>query len=141
LCSSPWVYNYILPLEKLKVLHWNYQQKLYCSGQKHLNFYHIYHFRNEPYEHLYIDIQKNIPLCASVSTYHLPSIWLHLFQPNINSWQKQHAKNEKEQKYKNWDLILANAILYLFKCFVKYLHDSDPLGLKHIATKIMKIQL
>jgi len=37
------------------------------------------------------------------------------------------------------NLILANAILYLFQCFIKYQTDDDPSGSKHVAIKMTKI--
>jgi len=57
----------------------------------------MYHFRNEPYEHLYIEIQKNILLCAYATFHQFDCIYFNL----ILIHDKQHAKNEKEQKYEN----------------------------------------
>jgi hypothetical protein len=42
---------------------------------------------------------------------------------------------------KNVTLILANAILYRFQCFIKYQPYDDPLGSKHVAKEITKIKL
>jgi len=33
---------------------------------------------------------------------------------------------------------LANAIVYIFKCFIKFQPDDDPLESKHVAAKITK---
>jgi hypothetical protein len=41
---------------------------------------------------------------------------------------------------KKVNLILANAILYLFQCFTKYQPDDDPAGSKHVAIKITAIK-
>ena len=42
---------------------------------------------------------------------------------------------------KKVNLILANATVYHFKCFIKYEPDDDPSGSNHVAIKITKIKL
>lgn len=37
-----------------------------------------------------------------------------------------------------WDLIVANAIVYLRKCSVKYLPDDDPVMLNTVLWKLPK---
>ena len=39
---------------------------------------------------------------------------------------------------KKWNLLFANAIVYLFKCFISYQPDEDPLGPKRVAVIITK---